>query len=57
MGLPLLNLSFLFGNITAKAYSSYPQSQVDVALSEWPSSLGHLTQALRTPCASLQSNG
>lgn len=34
----------------------YPLSQVDMALSEWPSKLGHLTQALRTPCAFLQKN-
>lgn len=33
----------------------YPLSQVDMALSERPSELGHLTQALRTPCAFLQN--
>lgn len=38
-----------------KPYSLYPP-QVDMALSEWPSRLGHLTQALRLSCTFLQDN-
>lgn len=51
---PLWNLTFLSGTRTTKAYSLSPQSQVDMALSQWPLRSGHLTRTLEHPVPSFR---